>query len=192
MKKQLKGVSPLEATDAYGKIQYYFFDFPDKEFSLNDLCSTLKISKTTANTVVKHLIGEGFLEIEMLGKLWRISCNQKHSYNITRKIPYHLQLIYESGVIEVIREKVPSVRTIILFGSYRKGDDNEKSDIDVAAEIISDDDYKIIEMGTVPQLGYRQNVPVTLHVFSRNKISLNLFANIANGIILEGFLEVRV
>ena len=40
-------------------------------------------------------------------------------------------------------------------------------------------------------IGYRKNVPVNVHVFSRNKIDLNLFANIANGIILEGFLEVR-
>lgn len=192
MRKQLKMVPRLEAADAYGKIQYYFFDFPAKEFSLNDLHSTLKISKTTANSVVRHLIDEGFLKIEILGKLWRISCNQKHPYNITRKIPYHLQLIYESSIIEAIHEKVPGVRTIILFGSYRKGDDNEKSDVDIAAEVISDDDYRMIEMGTIPQLGYRQNVPVNLHVFSRNKISLNLFANIANGIILEGFLEVRV
>ena len=40
------------------------------------------------------------------------------------------------------------------------------------------------------KLGFRTNVKVNLHIFSRNKIDLNLFANIANGIILSGFLEV--
>jgi len=32
---------------------------------------------------------------------------------------------------------------------------------------------------------------VHLHIFSRNKVDLNLFANISNGIILDGFLEVH-
>ena len=40
-------------------------------------------------------------------------------------------------------------------------------------------------------LGYRKNIKVNLHVFSRKHIDLNVFANIANGIVLNGFLEVR-
>lgn len=182
---------PLVLTEAHNKIQHYFFDYPAKEFSLNDVCSAVNVSKTTANVVVGQLVKEGFLKKEAIGKLWRISCNLEHHYNITRKMPYHLVLIYESGIIPAVREAVPDARTIILFGSYRKGDDIETSDIDIAAEVLSDDEHKIVEIGVIPLFGYRQNVPVNLHVFSRNNISLNLFANIANGIILEGFLEVR-
>ena len=48
-----------------------------------------------------------------------------------------------------------------------------------------------MRLGIVEQLGYRKKVNVNLHVFSRNKIDLNLFVNIANGIVLDGFLEVR-
>ena len=50
---------------------------------------------------------------------------------------------------------------------------------------------QIIGLGVVEQLGYRKNVPINLYIFSRNKIDLNLFANIANGFVLDGFLEVR-
>jgi len=50
---------------------------------------------------------------------------------------------------------------------------------------------QIIDLGTVEQLGYRKNVRINLHVFSRNKINLNLFSNISNGIVIEGFMEVR-
>ena len=67
----------------------------------------------------------------------------------------------------------------------------EESDLDIAVEITGNHDLQVIQLGVLQQLGYRSNVPVNLHVFSRNKIDLNLFANIANGIVLAGFLEVR-
>jgi predicted nucleotidyltransferase len=191
MKKKLQSVHPLEIQEGYRKVQQYFFDYPTKEFSLNDLCKILNISKTTANVVVQELLKEGFLKREIIGKLWRISCEQQHIYNISRKIPYHLGLLYESNLLAVIHDTIPGVRSIILFGSYRKGDDYENSDVDIASEIISNEPPSIIELGIIPQLGYRKNVSVHVHVFSRNNISLNLFANIANGIVLEGFLEVR-
>lgn len=188
--KKLLSVKPT-AIDAYTKIQNYFFDYPTKEFSLNDICSAVKISKTNANIYVEQLIKEDFLNRQIIGKLWRIFCNQKHDYNITRKIPYHLSLIFEAKIIGAVHEAIPNARTIVLFGSYRKGDDTEDSDIDIAVEVIGGNELKIIELGVIHQLGYRQNVSVNLHVFSRNKININLFANIANGIVLEGFLEVK-
>jgi predicted nucleotidyltransferase len=191
MAKKFKKTLPNEEQDAYTKLNRWFFDYPTTEFGLNDLCSALKISKTTANKVVTLLKEENFLNVKPIGNLWRISCNPHHAHNLTRKIPYHLNLIYESGIIERIRETNPNPRAIILFGSYRKGDDIETSDIDVAVELLDDDEVQITELGIIPQLGYRQNVRVNAHMFSRNKINLNLFVNIANGIVLDGFLEVR-
>lgn len=184
-------ISPIEYVDAYGKVQHLFFDYPTKEFSLNDLCALAKISKTSANLAVTQLVKEGFLKLETIGRLWRISCDQSHHYNRERKIPYHLSLVYSSGILEAVHKAIPGARSIILFGSIRKGDDVESSDIDIAVEALSYKVPQIIELGTVAKLGYRKDVPVNLHVFSRNNIPLNLFANIANGIVLEGFLEVR-
>ena len=89
-----------------------------------------------------------------------------------------------------IYEKVGNAKAIILFWSYRKGDDNEKSDIDIAVEVIGNQDLKIVNLENIHQFGYRKNVPVNLHVFSKNKVDINLFSNIANGIVLAGFLEV--
>ena len=99
-------------------------------------------------------------------------------------------MVYESGILEEVHKIIRNPRAIILFGSYRKGDDNQDSDIDLAAEIINDEEPRIIELPSIQQFGYRKNVKVNLYIFSRNKIDLNLFSNIANGIILEGFLEV--
>ena len=42
----------------------------------------------------------------------------------------------------------------------------------------------------VERMGFRKNVELSLHVFNRDAINKNLFSNIANGIVLEGFLEI--
>jgi len=189
--KKEKHFQVLEEMEAGVKVLYWFFDFPSREMSLNDLSEAVGVSKTTANKVVTNLVQEGFLKKEVLGKIWRISCNINHPYNIAAKVPYHLTAIYQSGILEAVYKQIPTPRAIILFGSYRKGDDNEQSDIDLAVEVLGNEDMKIQELGRIEKLGFRKNVKVNLHIFTRNKIDLNLFANIANGIILSGFLEVR-
>jgi len=181
----------LELNEAYRKCLHWFFAFPTKEMSLNDLSVSLGVSKTTAKTIVMQLVGEGFLIREELGKIWRISCNFKHYYNKTIKITSNLEKIYLSGIIQETYKLIPNAKAIILFGSYRKGDDDEKSDIDIAVEVLDNEELRIVQLGIIKEFGYRKNVPVNLYVFSRNKVDLNLFANISNGIVLEGFLEVR-
>lgn len=181
----------FEESEALLKTIYWFFAYPNREISLSDIAKNIEISKATANRVIKKLEEEGFIKKEILGKTWRISCNLEHRYNLTAKVPFHLTQIYEKGIVEKVLKKTPNAKVIILFGSYRKGDDTENSDIDIAVEITGDEETQIISLGTLDQIGYRKNVPINLHIFSRNKIDLNLFSNIANGIILSGFLEVK-
>ena len=189
-KKKIKA-EPLELNESYQKTLQWFFSFPTKEIGLNDLSEALGIAKTTAKRVVTELSEAGFLKVETIGRLWRISANPAHPYNFTWKITYNLNLLFFSGILDAVHTIVPSPRAIVLFGSYRKGDDIETSDLDIAVEVIGNDEPKIVELGHLEDFGYRKNVPVHLYVFSRNNIELNLFANIANGIVLEGFLEVR-
>ncbi|HLD19195.1 MAG TPA: nucleotidyltransferase domain-containing protein [Candidatus Nanoarchaeia archaeon] len=193
MIKTLKGVQPEDLTfAAYHKALGWFFDFPTKEISLTDLATNVRISKSSASTVVEQLVQEGFLKKEALGRVWRLSCNQNHVFTISRKIGYNLIRIYESGIIQEVNKRVPGIKAMILFGSYRRGDDTELSDIDIAVEILGDIETKIEPLGKLSQLNYRTNVTVNLCIFSRSKVDLNLFSNMVNGIVLQGFLEVKL
>ena len=108
-----------------------------------------------------------------------------------KKIPYNLQLLYESGIIGAVYNKIPNARAILLFGSYRWGTDNEKSDIDIAVEVLGNEEMRIEALGLIGQFGFRKKVKVNIHIFSRKRIDINLFTNIANGILLDGLLEVH-
>jgi predicted nucleotidyltransferase len=190
MKNKLKTIDWLVLSEAYKRTLSFFFSFPSRTIGLNDLSQEIGVSKTTAREIVLQLEREKFLNKEEIGKTWRITANPSHPYLITRKAPQSLQMIYESGAVDLIRKKYPSAKAIILFGSFRNGSDNEQSDVDLAVEITSNSEPKIEKLGAIESFNYRKNVPVNLFVFSRNKIDLNIFNNIANGIVLDGFLEV--
>ncbi len=194
MKKTLEDVASPKLNEAYQKVLYWYFSFPELEMGLNDLSAGLGIAKTTAKKTVGMLEKEGFLIRKVYGKTWRISCNQQHYYNQTTKVAFNLSMVfnaYMAGLREHILGLVGNASAVILFGSYRKGDDTEKSDIDIAAEVADNGAVRIAQIGTIQRFGNRKNVPVNLHIFCRNKVDINLFANIANGIVLEGFLEAR-
>ena len=192
--KKLQNVELLELNEAHQKVLYWFFSFPNRQIGLNDLSLALKISKVTARNIVNLLERAGFLSKKIYGKTWIISCNLEHEYNYTRKIAFNLEMVFEaySELKYHIFKIISNPKAIILFGSYRRGDDNEKSDIDLAVEVSDNQALRIVNLGVITIFGYRENVPVNLHIFSRNKIDINLFSNIANGIVLEGFLEVRL
>jgi len=191
MVEKLKNVNLLELSETYRRVLYSFFSFPEQAIGLNDLSEQIGASKTGTKAAVAHLLREGFLNKEEVGNAWRLSAKPKNPFTITRKIPYNLQVIYESGLISTIYNKIPSARAIILFGSYRWGTDNEKSDIDIAVEVLDNRNMRIENLGIIERFGFRTKVAVNLHIFSRNRVDLNLFTNIANGILLDGLLEVH-
>ena len=189
--KKIKSSKPEKELPARLKIYHWFFAYPTEEFTLNDLCSAVEIAKTTGKVIVQELVKQGFLEVKPIGRLWRIRAQKDHRFFSTIKIAYNLELVYQSNVIEEVMKQYPQAKSIILFGSYRKGDDVAESDLDVAVEVLDNTPMEIVEMGIIGNLGYRENVKVNVHVFSRNNVDLNVFTNIANGIVLDGLLEVR-
>ena len=171
-------------------VMFLFFAFPEKQFSFTEILGFVGGSKGTLSGVVEKLIKQGFLLRKIVGKSWQVSVNLEHKFNQTIKISHNLFLIFASGVLDLIKQKFNS-KAIVLFGSYRKGDDNSESDVDIGVEVFGEQKVKIIEFAEIKKMGFRKNVRVNVHLFSRKEIADNLFSNIANGIVLDGFLEVK-
>jgi predicted nucleotidyltransferase len=186
-KKYLK----LYEETARNKVIEILFRYPEKEFSLSDLAREAGVAKANIGNILNEFQEAGLITIEKLTKIWRIKANQTNWLYIRNKIVYNLGFIYRSGLVEFLVENFKNPKAILLFGSFRKGEDLSNSDIDIAIESMEVKDYQTIGLRDLSEFEEIIGRKIQLHLFNRKNIDDNLFNNIANGILLWGFLEVK-
>ncbi len=187
IKKYLK----LYEETAKNKIAEILFKYSEKEFSLSDLAREAGVAKANIGNILNEFQEAEFITIEKLTKIWRIKANQTNWFFIRSKIVYNLNFIYKQGLVEFLIEQYKNPKAIVLFGSFRKGEDLSNSDIDIAIESNDVKDYKIVGLRELLDFEKIIGRKIQIHVFNRDSIDDNLFNNIANGILLWGFLEVK-
>ena len=168
------------------------FRYPEKEFSLSDLAKESGVAKPHIGSILAELERLEFITITKLTTIWRIKANQQ-SYNfIKSKIVYNLNFIYQSGLVEFLDDSFGHPKAIVLFGSFRKGEDISTSDIDIAIETEEGKPYETIGLSTLAPFEREIDRKIQVHLFNRQHIDIHVFNNIANGIVLLGFLEVKI
>jgi len=193
MKKPISNVKlhMLYIETGLQKVAEVLFKFPEKEFNLSDLAKEAGVAKANIGKILDDLNKMGFLEIIKLTKIWRIKAKQD-SWNFTKsKIIRNLNFLYWSNVVEILNEHYRNPKSIILFGSFRRGDDISTSDIDIAIESEETKDYRVVELRELKEIENKLGKKIQIHIFNRRNVDINVFNNIANGIILSGFLEVK-
>lgn len=172
------------------KVAEVLYRYPDKEFSLSDLAKEANVRKSNIGPILEEFNGWGFIEITKLAKIWRIKANQRNWAFVKHKIIFNLGLIYQSNVVEFLVEHFHNPKAVILFGSFRKGEDINSSDIDIAIEV-EEKDYKVMGLRELASFENFLGKKIQIHLFNRETVDINVFNNIANGIVLWGFLEVK-
>jgi len=174
------------------KIANIFYLYPDKDFTLSAIAGEAGVSKSMASEIIGEMETMGLIKLQKIGKkLWLIRANNENPVFIKWKIENNLSTIYNSGVVEFLNEQYGNPKTIVLFGSFRWGRDVMDSDIDLAVEVV-DEVYDIHrDFPALKEFEKTLNRKIQVYVFNRKNIDLNLFNNIANGIVLSGFLEVN-
>jgi len=156
------------------------------ELNQRTIAKELDVSPTAVSKAIKILHKENLIKIKKDPNmnLILISLNRENIKSMQLKKVENLRQIYVSGLIEEL-EKEFAGATIILFGSYSRGDDNIDSDIDLAIIGIKekDIDLKIFEK----ELGRE----IILNFYSSLKdVHKELRENICNGIVLVGGIEL--
>ncbi|MEK6939648.1 MAG: nucleotidyltransferase domain-containing protein [Nanoarchaeota archaeon] len=167
------------------------FESPETEFSLSDLAKEAGVAKPHIGEILKELEKLGFISITKLTKIWRIKANQQHLNFVKSKILYNLNFMYQSGLIEYLSEYFSNPKAIVLFGSFRHGEDLSTSDIDIAIEADAIEEYKTVGLRELADFEKEIKRRIQIHLFNRKNVDLHVFNNIANGIVLMGFLEVN-
>ena len=117
-------------------------------------------------------------------KRWSIELNRDYHIVIQLKRVDNLRQIYETGLADFL-EKEFAGATIILFGSYSKGEDIINSDIDIA--VIGRRD-KQIDL-SVYEKKLERKININFYE-SFKSIHKNLKENLCNGIVLVGGVEL--
>ncbi|MEK6825907.1 MAG: nucleotidyltransferase domain-containing protein [Nanoarchaeota archaeon] len=165
--------------------------YPDKEFSLSDLAREAGVAKANIGEILSQLQSKNIIKIEKLSKIWRIEANQTENAYIKSKILYNLNFIYQSGLVEALAKIYGNPKSIVLFGSFRKGEDSSNSDIDIAIEDSIASEHNAIYLGVLAEYERSIGRKIQIHEFNRKTVDIHVFNNIANGIVLYGFLEVK-
>ena len=142
----------------------------------------LKVSPTAVAKALPSLQKEGLAIIDESKEmnLTLIRLNRDSQKAMLFKRAENLKIIYEAGLQEFLEENFPGT-AIILFGSYSRGDDTSKSDIDIA--IIGGKDKKM-DLTAFEKKAERK---IVINFYGSFKaIKKELQENICNGIVLAG------
>jgi predicted nucleotidyltransferase/predicted DNA-binding protein YlxM (UPF0122 family) len=167
------------------------FSYPEQEFSLSDIAKEAEVSKPHIGAILAKLEQLSFITIVKLTKIWRIKANQQSGNFLKSKMVYNLNFIYQSGLVEFLIEHFGNPKAIVLFGSFRRGEDFSTSDIDIAIESDETEEYKTVGLQILSDFEKEIGKKIQLHLFNRKNVDAHVFNNIANGIVLSGFLEVK-
>ncbi len=163
-----------------------FFQEPARRHYLLDLSRTIKLAHTSVKKNLIKLVKEGLIQETMEKRGSRkfpvYTANTNNPEFKKYKEIYNLQRIQESGLIECLEEKL-TPKSIVLFGSYQRGEDLGDSDIDLYLEC------KEERIG-LKEYEKKLKRKIQLH-FKEDfiKYPSELKNNIINGIVLKGFLE---
>lgn len=100
------------------------------EFSIREIARKLHIGSSTSKIALDFLFSQNILEKRQVGKnrLFKVK-----NIFLTRyiKVLYSLSEINSSGFVDELLKKNPEIINILLYGSVAKGNDDNKSDIDI-------------------------------------------------------------
>jgi len=174
----------MKNTDTKEKILELLFDFPTKRFYVREISRILKISAPSISKALKELEKEDMIKIERKF-LHEIKANLDNADFKNLKRINNLKRIYLSGLFNFLDERFP-LDTIILFGSYSRGEDIESSDIDIA---LIGSKERAMSLEKYEKLLERK---INLQFYPGfKKIETNLKSNILNGITLKGGIDLQ-
>lgn len=165
------------------KIMKLFFENPEKRFHIREAARLTGLSAPGVLKIVGRLKKEGLLSSEK-GKVVENVFATKTQKFIQLKRCYNTLSLFDSGLVEVLREEYEEPEAIVLFGSYSEGSDISKSDIDIAVvtEKKSKLDLKRFERALKRKINIYE-----IQIRGCDKEFLNA---LANGILLYGYLKV--
>ena len=175
----------MRRKDIKQTIREYFFINPNAKLRVREIEKTLKLPIPSDIRYCKELEKEGILTISKTGNVNFYTANRGDVKYLLEKKLHNIKQLYESGLVEYLKIEL-SNPSIVLFGSFAKGEDTEESDIDLYIETNS---KKNVILEKFEKL-LKRKIQVFRHKNLREISNTHLANNIINGITLNNYIEV--
>lgn len=170
------------------KVAELIFTYPNKSFHIRQLEKETGFSTTAVVAAIEEL-GEHDLIIREETTLTKnIKANlEAEEYRFYKRI-CNLYRLKTFGFVDELIKTYNYPETIVLFGSFAKGEDIEESDIDLLIVSAHKSPEEINQVSKYETIFQRK---INVHIITDFKRSSKEFKNtIANGIVLYGYLKV--
>ncbi len=178
--------SKHKLTNLQQEILRVLFKKVGKPLNQRQIANILGVSQAAIIKALPYLEKLNFIKLKKdpETKRWSIELNTSNNRVMQLKRVDNLQQIYESGLADFLEKEFIGT-TIILFGSYSRGDDTINSDIDIAIIGAKEKDIDLRK--------YEKTLERKININfydSFKKIHKHLKENLANGILLAGGFEL--
>ncbi len=179
-------IHQLKLTNLQQEILRLLFVKAGTSLNQRQIANFLEVSPPAVMKALPDLEKEALIKIKQdkETKRWSIELNRDNHKVMQLKRADNLKLIYESGLADFL-EKEFAGATILLFGSYSRGEDIINSDIDVA---VIGRKGKQIDL-TKYEKELERQININFYDSFKN-IHKNLKENLFNGITLAGGVEL--
>jgi len=157
-----------------------------KRLNQREMALLLKVSPTAVAAAIPALEKEELIKVERGENinLNYVELNRDSARAIAFKRAENLKLVYESGLSDFLYESFPGA-TIILFGSFSRGEDTINSDIDIAIIGVKEKNKNL------EAFEKKLERDISMNFYSSFKeIKKHLRNNILNGIVLAGSVDL--
>jgi len=169
------------------KVAELIFNNPNSTFHIRGIVKEVGLSTTAIVRAVDDLHKFGIIEVEKTDITTNIKADlESEAYRFYKKV-FNLYRLERYNIIKALVNEF-SAKTVVLFGSYAKGEDVEGSDVDIL--ILSNQKEKL-NKSKFGRTEKALNRKINLHVLpSLDKSSSEFKNTVANGIVLHGYLKV--
>jgi len=166
-------------------VKNYFFIHPTNKIRVRQLERELGAPLPSVIRYTKELVQERILSTTTIAGARVFFADRSSSQYTWQKRLFNLNALHSAGIIKYL-EQEHSRPTVVLFGSYMRGEDTEESDIDIYIETPG---TARINLERFHRTLHRK-IQVFKYKSIRDVENKELANNILNGIILTGFVEV--
>jgi predicted nucleotidyltransferase len=172
-------------TSTKDEILKFFADNPTIEIHLRELSRKTKISFPWVRKIAKELAKNKLLIEKKERGFTLVSANRDNILFKALKRTYNIYSLYSSNLVQALIEEYNHPETIILFGSYSRGEDTEQSDIDIA--VITKRTTKI----NFAEFEKKLRRKISIKELQKEKIEKEFNITLANGIVLDGYFDMK-